>query len=53
VSTTILNNDIILFFLQLIRKSAVKIAQTIPAIKNTPLKLNAEKIGLNMMGGKN
>ena len=39
--------------LQLARNSAVKMAHVIPAIQNTPLKLNLEKIGLNIKGGKN
>jgi len=41
------------FFLQFARNSTVKIAHVMPAVRNTPLKLNAEKIGLKMMGGKN
>ena len=41
------------FFLQFTKKSAVKAALVIPAIKNTPLKLSVENIGLKMMGGKN
>jgi len=35
------------------KKSAAMTPQIIPVTKKTPAKLSAEKIGLNIIGGKN
>ena len=38
---------------RLTKKSVAMMAQTIPVTKKTPVKPSAEKIGLNIIGGKN